>query len=90
MRYSTLDEVLELQRLILAQSGGSAGVRDRGALDSAVAQPRMTFGGQDLYPTFAEKAAALGFSLVKNHPFVRWQQANRSRGGRSFPSAQWP
>lgn len=61
---------MELQRLILAQSGGSAGVRDRGALDSAVAQPRMTFGGQDLYPTLAEKAAALGFSLVKNHPFV--------------------
>lgn len=30
----------------------------------------MTFGGQDLYPTLAEKAAALCFSLVQNHPFV--------------------
>ncbi len=30
----------------------------------------MTFGGQDLYPSLAEKAAALGFSLVGNHAFV--------------------
>jgi death-on-curing protein len=30
----------------------------------------MTFGGQDLYPSLAEKAAALAFSLAKNHPFV--------------------
>lgn len=40
------------------------------ALDSAVAQPQMAFGGQDLYPTLAQKAAAVGFSLVMNHPFV--------------------
>ena len=38
-------------------------------MESAVAQPLMTFGGQELYPTVAEKAAALGFSLIKNHPF---------------------
>lgn len=30
----------------------------------------MSFGGEDLYPAVAEKAAALGFSLIKNHPFV--------------------
>lgn len=70
IRYLTLEEVLELHRLALEQSGGLDGVRDFGALDSAVAQPQMTFGGQDLYPTVAEKAAALGFSLVCNHAFV--------------------
>jgi death on curing protein len=69
-RYLTLDEVLELHRLVVARSGGSAGIRDRGGLDSAVAQPRMAFGGQELYPTLEEKAAALGLSLVLNHPFV--------------------
>jgi death-on-curing protein len=53
----------------MEQSGGSVGVRDLGALESALAQPRMTFGGE-LYPTIAEKAAALGFSLIMNHPFV--------------------
>lgn len=58
IRYLTLEEVLELHRLVLEQSGGLAGVRDLGALDSAVAQPLMAFGGQDLYPTLGEKAAA--------------------------------
>jgi death-on-curing protein len=48
IRYLTLEEVLELHRLVLSQSGGSAGVPDVGALDSAVAQPQMTFAGQDL------------------------------------------
>lgn len=70
IRYLALEEVLELHRLVLEQSGGMDGVRDLGGLDSALAQPQMTFDGQDLYPSLAEKAAALGFSLVSNHPFM--------------------
>jgi len=70
MRYLTQDEVLELHQAVIEQSGGSSGIRDFGALQSAVAQPRMTFGGSDLYPTIEEKVAALGFSLICNHPFV--------------------
>lgn len=70
MRHLTLGEVLELHRLVLAQTGGATGLRDLGGLESAVAQPRQTFGGEDLYPTLAEKAAALGFSLIQNHPFL--------------------
>lgn len=70
MRYLTLSEVLALHRLVAEQSGGSAAVRDLGALESAVAQPRMTFEGRDLYATLADKAAALGFSIIQNHPFV--------------------
>jgi len=70
MRYLTLDEVLELHRRVIAQSGGGSGVRDLNVLDSALAQPRMTFGGKELYPTLPQKAAALGLSLVMNHPFI--------------------
>ncbi len=70
IRYVTLEEVLELHRLLLEQSGGLAGIRDLGALDSALAQPQTAFGGQELYPGLGEKAAALGFSLVCNHAFV--------------------
>jgi death on curing protein len=70
MRYLTLDEVLEIHRLLIEQSGGSHGVRDAGLLQSAVNQPAMTFAGQDLYPSLADKAAALCFSLVMNHAFV--------------------
>ena len=70
MRYLTLGEVLELHRRVVAQTGGASALRDLGALESAVAQPRMTFGGEDLYPDLPAKAAALGFSLIRNHPFV--------------------
>lgn len=70
MRYLSIDEVIELHRLALAQSGGLAGIRDLGALESALAQPFMAFGGQGLYPSLADKAAALGFSIIMNHPFV--------------------
>jgi death-on-curing protein len=70
MRYLALNEVLDLYRQVMDQSGGAVGIRDLNALESAVAQPRMTFGGQGLYPTVVEKASALGFSLVMNHPFV--------------------
>ena len=70
MRYLTLNEVLDLYRQVMEQSGGAVGIRDLNALESAAAQPRMTFGGEELYPTIVEKASALGFSLVMNHPFV--------------------
>ncbi len=70
MRYLTLGEVLDLHRRILLRSGGAGGIRDLGALESAVAQPRMTFGGTELYIDMAAKAAALCFSLIQNHPFV--------------------
>jgi len=70
VRYLALNEVLELHRRIIAQSGGASGVLNHSALESALAQPQMTFGGNDLYPTLVEKAAALGYSLIQNHPFV--------------------
>ena len=48
MRYLSLAEVVELHRIIIEQTGGSSGLHDMGALESAMAQPRMTFGGNDL------------------------------------------
>jgi death-on-curing protein len=70
IRYLTLIKVLELHRKILEQSDGASGIRDMGLLESAIAQPRMTFGGEDLSPSFLEEAAALGFSIILNHPFI--------------------
>jgi death on curing protein len=70
VRYLTLDEVLEIHHRMLGKYGGSPGMHNLGALESALAQPQMSFGGEDLYPSVAEKAAALGFSLIKNHPFI--------------------
>ena len=61
MCYISIDEVLELHSRIIETSDGSMGVLNRSELESAVAQPCMTFDGQDLYPTTIEKAAALCF-----------------------------
>ncbi|MBI3119507.1 MAG: type II toxin-antitoxin system death-on-curing family toxin [Candidatus Hydrogenedentes bacterium] len=70
MRLLTLREVLFLHRRIIQQSGGTEGILHASALESAVAQPRMTFGGEDLYPGIHEKAAALCHAIVANHPFL--------------------
>jgi death on curing protein len=70
MRYLSVDQLLELHRSVIAATGGAGGVRDLGAVESAVNQPRAGFGGENLYPDLAAKAAALCFSLVCNHPFV--------------------
>ena len=70
MRYLTLGEVVRLHQMVLEQSGEASGVRDLSLLDSALAQPRATFGGQDLHPSLIDKAAALCASLVQNHAFL--------------------
>lgn len=70
MRYLTVGDVLEIYRRVMDQSGGLVGILDLGALESAVAQPRMTFDMGELYPTLVEKAAVLGYSIIQNHPFV--------------------
>lgn len=69
-RFLSLREILTLHERTASESGGGVGVRDLGLLESAVAQPRQSFNGADLYPSIVDKAAALGFSLVSNHPFV--------------------
>jgi death-on-curing protein len=70
MRYLTLGEVIDLHQRLLEQSGGAAGVRDLGLLESALLQPVATFDGVDLHPTLVDKAAALGFALIANHAFI--------------------
>ena len=47
-----------------------AGSLDEGLLDSAIHAPMQTFGGQELYPSTLEKAARLGYGLIRNHPFA--------------------
>lgn len=69
MRYLTVGEILELHAGILRQAGTLGHLRDVNALESAVAQPRLTFDGRDLYPTLIEKAAVLGFAIIQGHPF---------------------
>jgi death-on-curing protein len=68
--YLSVPQLLRLHARQVEVFGGAAGLRDRGALEAAAARPRMTFGGEDLYRDYADKAAALMHSIVLNHPFV--------------------
>ena len=63
-------QVLLIHEQLIAETGGSSGLRDEGMLDSALNAPFQTFGGEDVYPSLQQKAARLCFGLVKNHPFV--------------------
>lgn len=65
MRHISLGQALELHRRIIEQSGGTPEILNLGVLESALQQPRMTFGGEDLYPALAEKATALAFSIIQ-------------------------
>lgn len=69
-RYLTKNEVLEIHRWSLQAFGGLDGILNLGMLESALASPQASFGGVEAYPTLFEKAAALAFSLVRNHPFA--------------------
>ena len=70
MNYLSVQQVLFINARVIAETGGQTGLRDLALLESAVARPRATFDGQDLYPSLFEKAAALLDSLVNNHPFL--------------------
>lgn len=54
MRYITLGEILSLHSRIVSQSGGSSGIRDFGGIASAAAQPGVSVGGKDAYPSLIE------------------------------------
>ena len=64
------DLVLIIHADLLYRYGGRPGLRDRTLLESALAQPKITVGGKFAHRTLFEKAAAYGFHLCKNHPFV--------------------
>jgi death-on-curing protein len=69
-KFLSLDEVLELHADQISSFGGTPGVRDEGLLESALAQPQATFGGQFLHPTISEQAAAYLYHIAMNHPFI--------------------
>lgn len=68
--FLTVQDIFEIHALQIERFGGSPGLRDRGLLESAIAQPQMVFGGNFLHTNLFEMAAAYLFHLVSNHPFV--------------------
>lgn len=66
----TKEQVLMLHKRLIETTGGSAGIRDEGMLDSALSNPFQSFSGESLYPSIQAKAAQLCYGLVKNHAMI--------------------
>lgn len=65
-----IEDVIRIQKILIDQFGGTHGIRDKRALESAISRPFATFDNQELYPSPIEKAAAVLESVVTNHPFI--------------------
>lgn len=70
MKRLSKEQILMLHSQLIEEYGGSDGVRDYNLLDSALENPFQSFGGEELYPTLQEKAARLGYGLIKNHCMI--------------------
>ena len=68
--FLTFAEILEIQRVQTENYGGDFTLRDRGLLESALAMPQSTFGGQFLHTTLFAMAAAYAYHIAENQPFV--------------------
>ncbi len=68
--FLSLEQVLRIHASMVEVYGGATGVRDMGLLQSAVAMPQASYGGQALHPTLLDQAAAYLYHLVQNHPFL--------------------
>lgn len=69
-RFLSADDVLTLHAIAIEDQGGDPTLRDSGLLESAVATPAQTFGGQFLHESVPAMAAAYAFHICKNHPFI--------------------
>lgn len=65
-----VEDIILIHSKIIQKSGGIDGIRDRSCLESAVAAPMQSFGGQDFFPSDVEKIARLGYGLATNHAFL--------------------
>lgn len=65
-----IEDALKIHSILIEKFGGTKGIRDKGALESAISRPYATFDNKELYPTPIDKAAAILESIVCNHPFL--------------------
>jgi len=70
MKFLRIENVLMFHGKIIKETGGSAGIRDRGLIESALNRGFMTYDGKDLYPSIIEKISVITHSLISNHGFV--------------------
>lgn len=63
-------QVISLHSCLISETGGSDGIRDEHLLESAISAPFQAFDNVEVFPSIQQKAARLGYGLIKNHAFV--------------------
>ena len=63
-------QIISMHQALIADTGGSDGLRDEALLESALAAIHQTYDSVELFPTAQQKAARLACGLVQNHPFI--------------------
>ncbi|ACK71290.1 death-on-curing family protein [Gloeothece citriformis PCC 7424] len=69
-KFLRIEEVIRIHEDLINSFGGSLGIRDYGLLESAIAQPQVSFGGELLHPNIYSQAGAYLYHLTLNHPFI--------------------
>ncbi|MDY4011193.1 MAG: type II toxin-antitoxin system death-on-curing family toxin [Fusobacterium gastrosuis] len=70
MKFLNVNDMIEIHESLIAVYGGLNGVRNENLIYSSIEQIHQTFAGEDLYPSLEEKTARLGYSIIRNHPFL--------------------
>ena len=81
------EQIIALHDALIAETGGDTGLRDEGLLESTLNAPFQSFGNVEPFPSIQQKAARLGYGLIKNHPFVDGNKRIGARNAR-IPCAQ--
>ena len=64
------EQIIILHKNLIAETGGIDGIRDENLLESAINAPFQTFDNREVFPSIQQKAARLGYGLIKNHAFL--------------------
>ena len=70
MNWISLEELVVIHELVIAETGGVHGITNPGGVESALARPFTTFGGAGLFPDLVSKVSALIHSIIAFHPFA--------------------
>lgn len=80
----TLEQLLEIHALVIEATGGSAGLRDLGRLEAAIATQTQNVFGEELYSETVDKAAAIIRGIIGDHPFVDGNKRTAMLTGLTF------
>nr|WP_208527729.1 type II toxin-antitoxin system death-on-curing family toxin [Methylacidiphilum caldifontis] len=90
MRWVSLTEAILFQERVVAETGGSIGILDRGKLEAALARPLTTAFDYEPFPTPALKVAALIESIITTHPFLDGNKRTAMRLGLALLEFNFP